>query len=432
MSKNDNKKKKKTKQLTSAENTKAPMEKSKRLLLIFTSVFLGIVLLFGIVLVTVVTVRNAGAVMSYNGSVIDEGVANYLAASYKYEYIKQLNSNGISASDSERFWSSTDNDTGRTYGELLTESTEEYIKTVLVGSYLFDKNTSMSSEDKETVKRSTQEILDYKANGSKSEFNEMSKPSGFDYSDFEKAMTMLYKYSMAKSVIFGYDGTTLKDDEFSAECNEFLDMYTHVKLLFVRTDYEYEVGDDGKYVIDSETNEYKKIYYDDEKKAEIQAFIDRTDREIYNYENNTDDGVGQMSVERFTDYIRKYDAKNADSGYYFSPTSSYTLQFVTEGYAVLDDGIEIISGKEIVDNAFDMEMGEYRKIRVDIGVCYIYKYECTDGDYADGGMEHFFGDFYSDAADYIFANYISVLSDKVDVKKKFEKIDFLKLPYTNM
>ncbi len=407
---------------TRAEKNVKLSLKQKKIIIIFTSVFLGIVLLFGMTLGIISAINNAGALLKYKGKTMKSGVVNYLASSYKYDYIVELSRLGISAYDTERFWAKTDEKSGKTYGEILTEGTEEYIKSVLVGAYLFDKNTSLTSDDKEAIAADAELILTARANGSIDEFNSMSERSGFDYSDFKKALEFIYKAKKAKTVIFGYKGQALSTGNYISECDEFLSTYSHVKLLYIRTE--------SRYTFDADTGERIIEDYTDEKRAEIAEKAEEIRQEIYNFENNTDDGSGQMNPDRFTDIIRAYGNltdNHADSGYYFSSTSEYTAQFIKEG------------GAEIVNKALSLDIGHYCEVVItdedledgdDSAVWFIYRYQYESGDYMDTDIDHFFGDFYSDAADFLYLSELNRYIADVTVADEFAALDFVKLPKT--
>lgn len=375
---------------------------SKRAFLIFTSVFLGIILLAGIIIGTVAIVRNARAVMKYKGIYLNEGVANYISATYKYDFIKSLKRLGIECYDDETFWQSEAED-GVTYASLLEENTERHLKRVIIGAYLFDRNAKLTKDDKDTIKRSVSEVLDYKAGGDKERFNEMGKEAGFTFRDFEKAAELLYKYEMAETVIFGLEGTALEYGDFSEECDEFFSQnYSHVKLMFIRTD--------GRVVTDSETGKEEVVEYTDAERAEVEARIEEIRTLIAN---------GWMDEGTFDDFVNiefNTGTVNDTEGYYFSALSSYTHEFA--------DG-----APEVVKTALKMKTGEYMEEPYEFGVCFIYKCELEEGAYSRIGIAHFFGDFYSNAASYIYSKSVDAFLSDVVVKDKYNKAAIVTKPY---
>lgn len=384
-------------------------EKTKKVLIVFTSVFLGLVLLFGLTLGVIGIVRGAASVMSYKGISVNSGVANYLAATCKYRFMSGLTASGIYNYDSPEFWQSRPEGGDKTYGEMLLSETEDYIKRVLVGSYLFDKNTKLTKDDKAKIKKSIDEVLDYQCGGDKEKFNELSEPMGFSFRDFRKASELLYKYEMSESVVFGFDGSVLENGNYGAQCADFLNTYTRVKLLFIRTE--------NQYVTDPETGEEVLDIYDDNKKAEVKEKIDYICELISNHEN--DEGDEQMSETAFVQFIAEAtesDSMNLIGGYYLAPTSSHTAE-MNKVYP------------EVVRESFAMKNGEYSMVKTKFGVCFIYKCELEAGAYSKTLYSRFFSDFYSDAADYIYKKELIKYFDDVKVKKKFYNIDLVSIPY---
>ena len=240
--------------------------KSKKIFLIFTAIFLGLVLLLGIVLGTVSAIRDSRSVMSYKGIYLEEGVVNYLATSYKYTLMSTLRKLGINCTDTESFWQRKA-DATKTYADVLRENTDRYVKSVLVGSYMFDRNTKLSRSDKRVIENSISQVLEYKADGDVDKFNEISAPMGFDYDDFEKAAELMYKFEMAQTVIFGYEAAALQSGGFYAECDEYFEEnYSRVRLLIIRTD--------GELVTDPDTGKETLREYTSEEKAEALAKIE--------------------------------------------------------------------------------------------------------------------------------------------------------------
>ena len=124
----------------------------------------ALALLFGAVMGIILAVRNARAVVSYGGVRMDKGVASYLAATYKDIYIKKLIDNQIYAYDHEEFWKE-EYEEGVTFGELLRSETENYIRSVAVGAYLFDRYSTLSREEKKNIRDAAEAVLSDKAGG---------------------------------------------------------------------------------------------------------------------------------------------------------------------------------------------------------------------------------------------------------------------------
>lgn len=379
------------------------MDKSKKIFLIFTAAFLGCILLVGIILGTIAIVRNAESVMVYKGIYLKEGVANYLSASYKYDFMSALKKSGVNCYDSEDFWQS-DAGNGRTYGDILVENTERYIKSVMVGSYLFDKNTKLTKSDKNAIKKAVEEVLEYRAEGSKDRFNDIGKTMGFDFGDFEDAAELLYKSQMAESVIFGIEGSALSSGNFASECEDyFVNNYSRVRIMIIRTD--------GELVTDIETGKQVLAEYDDTQKAAVLEKIADIRAKIAD---------GRMNEEAFIWHIQNEyptDPTNDKEGYYFSLSSAYSRNFANQGAG------------EVVKLALSGEVGKFYECELDIGTCFIYKTELQSGAYAKYSISRFFEDFYKNAAPYIYEKSVNVYLPDVKVKDKYDRTWVISQPY---
>lgn len=379
------------------------MGKSKKVFLIFTAIFLGAVLLTGIVIGTVSAIKESRSVMSYKGIYMYDGVANYLAASYKYTFKATLTKLGINGADTESFWG-RDAGGGKTLGDVLKENTDRYIKSVLVGSYMFDRNTRLTKNDKDVIANSVSQVLEHKAGGDVDTFNEIAEPMGFDFDDFERAAELIYKYEMAQTVIFGYDAAALQTGLFSTQCDEYYrENYSRVRLLIIRTD--------GEWATDPETGKQVLDEYDDGEKAEALAKIQDIREKIADGRMNEDAFIWHIQNEYPTDQV------NDEKGYYFSASSAYSHNFANEG------------ALSVVRLALSSKVGEYSECELDIGTCFIYKCELEEGAYASYVLERFFEDFYVNAAPTIYADSLVEYFDGIKVSDRYDSGAVVTLPY---
>lgn len=379
------------------------MGKSKKVFLIFTAIFLGAVLLAGIVIGTVSAIKESRSVMSYKGIYMYDGVANYLAASYKYTFKATLTKLGINGADTESFWG-RDAGGGKTLGDVLKENTDRYIKSVLVGSYMFDRNTRLTKNDKDVIANSVSQVLEHKAGGDVDTFNEIAEPMGFDFDDFERAAELIYKYEMAQTVIFGYDAAALQTGLFSTQCDKYYrENYSRVRLLIIRTD--------GEWATDPETGKQVLDEYDDGEKAEVLAKIQDIREKIADGRMNEDAFIWHIQNEYPTDQV------NDEKGYYFSASSAYSHNFANEG------------ALSVVRLALSSKVGEYSECELDIGTCFIYKCELEEGAYASYVLERFFEDFYVNAAPTIYADSLVEYFDGIKVSDRYDSGAVITLPY---
>ncbi len=391
---------------------------SRRPLIIFTAVFLGIVLVFAVVFGTIAIVRNSRAVLKYKNKTMSVGVARYLSASYKYDYLADYEP-GVEKADTPEFWASAAPD-GRTYGEILTEKTEKYLKAVLVANYLFDQYTEFTEYHETNVKRHVNEMITYRADGSEEEFNRLASPSGFDIDDYREAMEMVYKYELTKTVIFGYDGDSLQQGEYTAECEWMLSGYTHVMLYFIRTDVQYVVDPDTglQTLVELDAagrnSQLEKIEY-------VRTLIDGA----------VNDGDVQMTPAYFAQEalgeLEFYGSGETAVHYYFREGVDFT-----EWYMMAEGDVDAGNGTRIVNTALSMQVGEYAEVETDFGVCFIYRDNVESGAYLNSSYEDFFSDFYSKLSAEIYIRELDKYIADVEKRNKFSDIDIIGTPYTEL
>lgn len=383
-------------------------------LILFVCIFLSAAVIFGAVLGIISGIQNAQAIFSYEGKSFKSGVVNYLSSYYKYNYLKLLSSSVPTASDNEIFWNE-DAGEGKSYGTLLSEACEQYIKEVLVAVYLYDSYSSLSSSERRAISSACREVLDYKANGDKSRFNEQASAFGFTYSDFEEATEILYKSYKAKTAIYGSDGSNLKN--YPELCNEYLeDAFSHVRLLFIRTETKFVLDQNGNRVVGEDGCDLTEPLSEEEKAERLLA-ISELDAAILGKETDAD---MQISPQMFSLYQEKYgegDSEKDESGYYFAPEADYTKEFKSAFAAV-------------VDTALSMEVDTYKKIKTDEGYCYVYRLETESGAYTVDSYG-FFSDFYSDCAAFSYSDSLATLSLSVKVSEDYAPDAVISTPYNS-
>lgn len=354
-----------------------------RLFIVIIAAVLSVILVFGIVFGTIALVTELTAVVSYNGVTLTEGVASYLASTFKASYkLKE--------------------------GESLEDATEKYIRAVVTAASLFDRHSQLSDEDNTWIETNVREVLDYKAGNDKAAFNATAEEMGFTYDDFVAATKLIYKANRAKAAIYGAEGTKLAYQSNVHLCEDYLATYAHVKIIFIRTKDRFALDENGDR-IPGEDGDDMLIPLDE---AEIEARLaDIAEIEALMEAANAGTGV-QMSLITFDSYYGKYndDPANKEDGYYFSPNSGFTAEYYEEY-------------PNLIEKIFDMKIGEWGTSTDGDTVCAIYRYGPIPYDYLNSSMEPFFTDFYADSADYLFAKSLDTLSKEVNVKEGYYAID---------
>jgi hypothetical protein len=260
------------------------------------------------------------------------------------------------------------------------------------------------------------EVLTYKANGSVKEFNELAKPHGFDYKSFCRAAVMLYKAQYLRSVLYGLNGENLKN--FRDECEEYYSRYSHVKLLFIRTEDKFLLDDEGNRVRDEDNRDITVPLTDAERARRLEN-IATIRTMIANYNEGKDPSMSPAMFDNYLKTVDEGDESMRNTGYYFCENAEYTKEFASK-YS------------DIVLTAQSMEIGSYNEVATDFGVCFIYRYENTEGAYVDESPDGCFSDFYSDAADILFYELIEELVGEVTIKERMKNLKVCELPYNNL
>lgn len=408
MSSNNKAKEKLNKNTPEAKlNTDGKKGKKSSFLTRFICISMIIILVFGGAMAIMIGIRESRAFVKYDSVQMSEGVVNYFISRFKTTYLASLNAKGISAKDTEKFWSTEDSD-GVTYGEKFTAETKDYLASIVAANRIFKAYSSLSEADKKCISESVAEVLKYQANGSIDEFNSLAREYGFDYGDFEQATEMIYCMEKASMVIYGTDGKNLSS---SPElCAEFLNSYSHVHLAFVRTEYKLVITDNE----DGTTTEELVALSVEERETRAQLIADIT--ELIENRKAGNDGAW-IGTGTFEQLQQNYDSDPAmfDTGYYFREGAASTAEFREEF-------------SEVVDAAYDMEIGEYRRVDLPIGVCFVYKDEPELLAYLDNSNV-FLSDFYSDGANYFYTETVMEFSTSVEFTKLYdERISPVKIP----
>lgn len=403
------------------------IKRNKKIIISVIAVLLLAVIIAGAVIGTVAIVRNIRAVVRYEGITLDKGMVCYLAATYKTGFMREW---GISPDDEQK-WNNTVSDRDITYSELYLEGLEKYIRGVVIGAYLFDRYHSISNDEQRSIERACEEILEYSSGGDKKRFNEDTRAMGFDYKDMCRAVEILYKSERAKAVIYGEAGKALElDGGRLDECLEYYKQYSRVKILYIPIRLDIERDDNGKLSVDK-NGKYVTREFTSAEISEREAEINEIRRLI----EATITGGNEKMTEVYFDTLQdkyNYNTTFTSTGYYFASDSEYRKNFAKDSSSRLTGEYRSVfynNREAVISAAFDMQIGEYRELADEYGVTFIYKCEREDMAYGAVALADMFHDFYSDAANYLYALMTDAILDDVKVRDKYYDIDFLSLPY---
>ena len=393
---------------------KADVKRKNRFLIIFVSAFVSVVLILGITLGAIARAKDANSIASYGGTRMSREVAVYFASVFKSDYKASLSNKVSGVEDSPGFWNSI-SQTGEPYIDLLTAGAKENIRQIMVMNYLFDRYSSLSSEDKKIIDAAVLGTLKNHG-GSIESFNAAAEKYGFDYDSYKEAVVMLYKAASLETLICGSGGVKLKastDESVISARNEFLEEYSHVKLLYINTEYKFVLDDKGNRVT-YDDGTYKTEELTAEEKAERMEVIETIRSAIAAIGT---DGV-QMGPDMFENYMQSeyYSGmlETRQHGYYFQKGTLAT---------------EAFDSQNIVDKAIGMKVGAFDEVALDSGVCFIYKLPTDSADLSVSALESFFVDFYERLSDRFIGEQVSHLTPDVKIKDEFNEIDLIVLPY---
>ncbi len=411
-------------------------KRTKKIIIIFVSAFLSAVLLLGIILGTVAIARNASYAVKLESVGMTEGVVNYFVTEFKAEYIKTLNQSGTLVTDNEAFWATPylgGNVSTSTKGDYLKLYVENSIKSLISANLIFDKYSKLSKDDKNNIAIAVNEILTYRAGGSKEQFDANVEQYGFDYKDFKKGIEMLYKANVVASRVFGSDGANVRS--FPEFCDEFfmgsdkLSGYTRAKIVFVRTQDTFVYNDKGEREKDEKGNDKLRDLTADER-AEREGYIQLLESCIKGYE---DGSVSKELFDEVAEKVYKYKDNLTEEyiDYYLCAGSSFTEEFGKEFPDVIEKALSLKVG--------EVDALEYGSTMADddaegnsfVGRVYIYKVATDEGAYKRTDKVGFFEDFNVLCASALYSRMLSESTVDVELRKKWEKIDIINHKYTN-
>ena len=389
----------------------------KNPIILTVAITLIAVILFGSVTGIIVAVRNERSLVTLGSVRIEKSTAAYLATSYKSTFMQKYKAN-----DTVTFWESEYQD-GKTYGRLLEEETEAYIREVAVGAYLFDRYAVLTTDERQKLKDTAANAVQRFGCKDVAEFNRRTKNMGFDFEGFSSALILLYKRQEAQRRIFGDGGTTLKLPAYQGECEKYYSHYTYAKLLVIRTEFEYATNQNGSPVYNNAGDRVTRPLTDEEY-AERVADIAEIRDAIEAKKNGTNN---QMTEEFFDIMLAKYEIDEyTTTGRFFSPVDSVTGMPFADATAAFADEV----GEELLEFIYTREIGEFAEIEIEGGICFVYRGDLIAGAYSSQTYELMFKDFYSDAADYLYLTTLTSLINTVTVKDKYrELVDIVDLPY---
>lgn len=402
--------------------------KRYRLPILISCILLAVALVLGAVLFTVNIVRKERAVLSYRGITMDEKMYSYLASTYKGTFIQNLKTlYGIrDAADTESFYEKVNPDTGKSYGILFEESLEEYARTLLISSYLFDRSIGLSASDKAQIEKSVSLVT----KDNEKAFNLEVAPYGFDADAVRSCAELMYKASRLRSLYRGNISAT-EDPE---ACEKFYrENYTLVSLLFIRTETVFLYDENGNRLVDSETGYDAVRSLDGAEKAKREEDILLLRGGIEALHKGENGAITEIAINQFLKtYYRDDSLERANGGYYLSAGEGFTKEL---------GGLL----PEVVSTALSLSVGDFAEVVVTeddyteqqlllgtpfIGSCFIYCRPLPDEAYSVTDNARMFASFYSGVGASVLESHLSAELSEVEKGGRYGTLAPVKIPYT--
>lgn len=344
--------------------------------------FLSLCLVFVMLAASFASCSSESVVMELEGHKITGGMYGYWLSRYKALYLYSY----AGGSDSASFWDTKLTDT-LTAKDLFTSITDENIKKNLVCMYLFDKySLKLPDGTKDEIKEKIDKLVEDM--GGKKEFANYAADFGVDAKLLERIYLIEEEIEYLRDYLYGANGT----EKVTAEQKDkyYNDNYARIRHIFFSTSTQYVLDGNGSYTFDADGNKITTTPTDEEinrKKVTATAVHARIE-------------AGESFEELLEQYTEDEASKTYKNGYYLTSTIDYI--------------------DEVVDAAFDMEIGEVRLVNSDYGVHIVKRYALDDKGYENEENKDFFGDFEDLVISEVFQNKLAeYLNDvKVNTEEK--------------
>lgn len=350
------------------------MKKVKRII--------SLCLVFVLLAASFASCSSSTVVMEYEGHKITGNMYQYWLSRYKALYLYSY----AGGSDSDSFWETKLSDTV-TAKDLFTNITDENIKKNLICMYLFDEySLTLPEESKKEIKDKVEQLVEDM--GGKKEFNSYAADFGVNAKQLEEIYLIEEKIEYLRDYLYGANGAEKVTIEQKNKYYE--DNYSRIRHIFFSTSTQYVYDENGNYTYDADGNKVTVTPTDEEinkKKVTATAVHARIE-------------AGEDFEKMLEEYTEDEASKTYKNGYYLTSTADYI--------------------DEVVEAAFDMEIGEVRLVNSKYGVHIVKRYALDDKGYENEENKDFFGDFDDLVISEVFQNKLAgYLNDvKVNVEEK--------------
>lgn len=322
--------------------------------------------------------KRGPVAMEYDDVKVTEAMLLYWLGHYKSIFLEAY----PDMNDTDEFWSTVVSE-GLTAEEYFTEVTLENVKKNVAAAWLFDyMGMKFTGDMRKEIKNGIKDMKEYFADIG-DDFDLMLTEYGLTEYDLYDIYEIDAKVNYAYEMLYGAGGVIdIPDVDKLIYTKE---NYVHIEHLYINNLFRYVTVENelGTFTHDPETGEaYVESLSEEEKAVK--------DTNIAAVKAGLENGV---SFEELWDLYSE--DKLYGDGYYLKKNSTFI--------------------KEIVDEAFTMEVGDVRILETDYGFHVIKCYEIEGTPWDDSANKDFFGEFDSELADYIFTVMLDETAKKVTV-----------------
>lgn len=317
------------------------------------------------------------------------------------------------------FWDTVMDADGTTYNDYFTAQILENTKTYLAALALFEEEgLKLPDEYIDEIDSEMERLLEEEADGSKNTFNATLAPFGVNYKMLREAYIIEAKIAYLNDYLFGEGGSkiapTLLEDYYQENYVRFKQVFIYTYDLVYEED---EFGNDIYYSLADPT----RIAYDTKatQKKDADGIIARDKNNDIIYVNEKGeiayDKANGERVPKFGDdgnqLTREYTkdelievSDRAQLIFESTQEKNYTLfDSLVENYSEDEGMTEYKNGyymtkdteyeaPEVLDELFDMSVGEVRIVHSEYGIHIVMKYALDKGGYSLAENKMFFRD----------------------------------------
>ena len=349
-----------------------------------------------------------------------DGVKVKLSVNLFQLYLSRLKGQMSAAEDpgikvfSDSYWDAWVSTDGTTRNEQCTNYILEEAKTYLAALYLFEKNDlKLPDETLDAIDAELAELIEYRADGSKSQFNTLLAEYGVNYKLLREAMIISEKISYLKQYLFGADGSKIAENLVD---DYYRENYRRFKVITLyASEYVYYTDGDGEDIYYTDKT-YKRIAYDTtaEKKVDAngvsvtdsngdQVYVrkDETGKTLVAYD--TKNGIRQHQTDEGGEaLVRVYDKDSAEYKQLIDQVEQIKAKIVEKDYDGFDalvkeynqskDMEKYPSGyyvtatssfdsPEAVEKVFNMDVGKFDTSTSTYGIHIFMRYDLENKGY---------------------------------------------------